>query len=395
MLLKNIRIVDDRQDFTGDIAVKEGVIVQVGTRLPVETDTIDFTGKKLILLPAFTDLHAHFRDPGFTHKEDLLSGSRAALRGGYTAVNLMPNTNPVCSNMDLVRNIEQRLQAVGLIYGNQTLSMTKDLLGVDYHHLTLLQKNEIPFITDDGKGVNNDAVMESIFDICKEKNIVIMSHAEDNRYSKTDMRKAENSMTFRDLKLCERCHGRIHFCHVSTIEAIEAIAEARHRGVRVTCEVTPHHLFATSEEVNHYRVNPPFRDQHDVEALIMAIQTGVVDAIATDHAPHTSEDKANGAPGMVGLEIAFALCYTKLVKNGYISLQKLVQLMSTTPSAMMHLNKGRIEVGMQADFAIVDLDNPYIIDPKKFISKSHNTPFAGKEVYGQIVHTVFKGKIMV
>jgi dihydroorotase len=292
-----------------------------------------------------------------------------------------------------VREVEQRLQTIGLIYGNQTLSMTKDLQGVDYQYLSLLQKDEIPFVTDDGKGVNDDAIMEAIFQICKEKNIVIMSHAEDSHYSQTDMRKAENSMTFRDLALCEKCGGRIHFCHVSTIEAIEAIAEARRRGVRVTCEVTPHHLFATGDEVNHYRVNPPFREQRDVDALIKAIQTGVVDAIATDHAPHTAEDKTNGAPGMVGLEIAFALCYTKLVKNQHITLQKLVQLMSTTPSAMMHLSKGRIKAGMQADFAIVDLENPYLINPDDFMSKSHNTPFVGQEVYGRIIHTVFKGKI--
>ncbi|MDR1113419.1 MAG: amidohydrolase family protein, partial [Bacteroidales bacterium] len=191
MLLKNIHIVDDNQDFTGDISIKDDLIARVGVHLPSEENTVDFAGQNVTLLPAFTDLHAHFRDPGFTYKEDLLTGSRAALHGGYTAVNLMPNTQPVCSDMAIVHDVEQRLRDIGLVYGNQTLSMTKDLSGTDYQHLKMLTRGEIPFVTDDGKGVNDDAVMEAIFHICKEKNIVIMSHAEDSRYSQIDMRMAE------------------------------------------------------------------------------------------------------------------------------------------------------------------------------------------------------------
>ena len=201
-------------------------------------------------------------------------------------------------------------------------------------------------------------------------------------------------MTFRDIDLCRKTNGRIHFCHVSTKEAIEAIARAKAEGLQVTCEVTPHHIAATGDEVNHYRVNPPFREKEDVQALIAAMQNGVVDAISTDHAPHTAEDKQNGSPGMTGLELAFSLCHTKLVVPGYLTLSQLVKLMSTTPSAMMKLNKGRIQVGMDADLTIVDTDLKYIVDSKEFASKGKNTPFNGWQVQGRVLRTLRAGKFV-
>ncbi|MCQ2271756.1 MAG: dihydroorotase [Bacteroidales bacterium] len=394
MLIKNIHIVDDLQDFVGDVRIKEDKICEVGQNLqPSGDELLDFSQKNYYLLPAFTDLHVHFRDPGLTHKEDVFTGSAAAIAGGYTAVNLMPNTKPCCSTIELVKDVERRVAEVGMIYANQTLSMTKNLEGKDIEALKTLKKDEILFVTDDGKGVQDEALMEEIFNICKEKNITIQCHAEDSRYSATDMRQAENSMTFRDIRLCEMTNGRIHFCHVSTKEAIQAIADAQARGVAVSCEVTPHHLMATGAEVNHYRVNPPFREQDDIDALIKAIQEDVVCAIATDHAPHTTEDKRNGSPGMIGLELAFPLCYTKLVKGGFVSLNKLMQLMSTNPSKMMKLNKGRIVAGCQADLVIADLDHEFTINSAELKSKSHNTPFDGWKVYGKVVNTISKGRI--
>lgn len=393
MLIKNIRVVDDSQDFNGDVKIENGVITAVGVDLGDDPICYDYAGRDVVLLPAFTDLHVHFRDPGFTYKEDVKTGSEAARKGGYTAVNLMPNTNPVADTMEIVKEVEKRVVDVGLVHANQTLSMTKGLQGTDFEHLKKLEKGEILFVTDDGKGVNDDAVMEEIFKICKEKEITIMAHEEDSRYSATDMRKAENYMTFRDIGLSEKHHAPIHFCHVSTIEAIEAIAEAKSKGVPVTCEVTPHHIAATGEEVNHYRVNPPFREKADVDALIKAIQNGVVDAIATDHAPHSAEDKSNGAPGMTGIEIAFPLSYTTLVKTGKITLPALVTLMSTRPSEMMKLNKGRIQPGYLADLTIVELNTPFRIDSEIFASKGKNTPFNGKMVYGKILQTFKSGEI--
>jgi dihydroorotase len=393
MLFKNIHIIDHTQDFVGDVRFDNGIITETGINLPINEDKVrDFSGFSDVLMPAFTDLHAHFRDPGFTYKEDVKSGSKAAVKGGFTAVNLMPNTKPVCSSMEIVQDVEKRIDEEGLIYANQTLSMTKDLEGTDIEHLKRLKYEEVPFITDDGKGVENTCLMAEIFRICKEKNITIMAHEEDSRFSTTDMRQAENLMTVRDLELCEKTYGKIHFCHVSTQEAIRAIAKAKKKGLPVSCEVTPHHLFATGEEVNHYRVNPPFREQSDIDALLDAIRQGVVDAIATDHAPHSPEDKANGSPGMTGLDIAFSIVYTTLVKKYGFSLQKVIQLMSANPSRIMKLNKGQIKVGMDADFVIANLTTVYKIDPSKFASKSHNTPFENRDVYGIIKETYRKGK---
>ncbi len=392
MIIKNIRIIDDTQDFTGNIILEDGLIKAINGNEEGH-EVIDAAGKGWILMPAFTDLHVHFRDPGFTHKEDIATGSQAALRGGYTAVNLMPNTLPVASTLEIVRDVETRAQNLNLITVNQTLSMTKDLKGENYDHLKTLEPNEILFVTDDGKGVDSDEVMGQIFDICREKNITIMSHAEASQYSATDMRMAENVMTARDCKLLEKHGGALHFCHVSTKEAVETIAQTQKNGGKVTCETTPHHLFATGEEVNHYRVNPPFREKEDIQALIQGIQEGIITSIATDHAPHTQEDKDKGAPGMIGLELAFPLCYTKLVREEHISLQQLVALMSTVPSEMMHLNKGKIEVGKDADLVIVDVENEYTIDKEHFASKSRNTPFHGKAVYGKVLCTIRKGLV--
>ena len=411
-LYKNIRIVDDTQDFKGCVLVEDGIITKVAEVIDEPAYEIlpayglfncnfivrDFTGEELVLMPAFTDLHAHFRDPGFTYKEDLESGCKAAINGGFTAVNLMPNTNPVCNSLIQAREIEERAKEICGITVNQTLSMTKDLEGKDIEHLKSLHKNEILFVTDDGKGVQDDEMMKQIFEICKEKNINVLSHAEDANYSTIDMRKAENEMTARDIRLFESINnnerrtqsdGGLHFCHVSTKEAIEMIAKAQEKGLNVTCEVTPHHIFATGEDTNHYRVNPPLRNQEDIDALIKAIKNGNVQAIATDHAPHSAEDKEKGAPGMIGLELAFPLCYTKLVKCGFITLSKLVELISTNPSAMMKLNKGKICIGMNAEFVIADLKHGYNIDTSTMETKSKNTPFEGRWVVGKIVETVY------
>ncbi|MBO4489145.1 MAG: dihydroorotase [Bacteroidales bacterium] len=386
--LKGIHIIDDTQDAVVNLTIDEGIIQSIEP-LDIAPDT-----SQPVVMPAFTDLHVHFRDPGLTYKEDVVSGSRAAVRGGYTAVNMMPNTVPVVDTLDKARDVEQRVRALGLIHGNQAVSMTIGELGQDCSHLLDIPAGAIPFVSDDGKGVNRDDVMEQIFRICKEKGFLIMAHEEDARYSPQDLRMAENMMTLRDLILCEKTGGRIHFCHVSTREAIEAIRNAKRKGLKVSCEVCPHHIFYNAEQAHHYRVAPPFRTDDDIEALIRALQDGTAEVISTDHAPHTPEDKANGANGISCIETAFALCYTKLVRGGFLTLQQLIRLMSTKPSAMMGLNKGRIQVGMQADLVWADLQHAYPIDPADFASRGKNTPFAGVTVYGRILQTMRAGNIV-
>lgn len=388
LLIKQVRIVDSSQDFFGDVYIKNGIIEELGHNLTKDCEILNGKGK--VLMPSFIDLHCHFREPGFTHKEDLETGSKAAVKGGYTVVNLMGNTKPVASNMDLINYVNNKAKTIGLIEVNQVATITDGLKGDNIEHLKDIDSS-VKFISDDGLGVNNSRVMMEAMFYAKKQNLTIMSHAESKEFSNVDMRLAENMMTWRDVHLCEYTGCSLHMAHVSTKEAMQYIIEGKKKGLKLTCEVMPHHLALTEEE-SQYRVNPPIRKQDDVEFLIKAIQDGYVDAIATDHAPHTEEDKKNGAPGISGIETSFSVSYTKLVKEGHISLNKLSQLMSEKPAKIMGLNKGQLKIGYYADMILVDLEKEFIVDSSNFESKGKNTPFQGKLVFGEILRTFKEGK---
>ena len=369
--------------------VYEGKIRAMGQNLPIQDpETIDAAGRTI--LPGFVDLHCHWRTPGFEYKEDISTGSAAAAAGGYTFVNLMPNTKPVCSSAEQARWVMDEARRVGLCGANQTVSITENFDGKSVQRLLDLP-DDIKFITEDGKGVQSNEVMAKAFAICAEKGITLMSHAEDMDISPWDYRLAENIETVRNLHLCEYYGTRLHMCHVSTKEAMLAIGEAKQKGANVTCEVTPHHLWFHDTD---YKVNPPIRQKEDVDALVAAIKAGLVDAIATDHAPHSAEDKANGMAGMVGSETAFSVCYTKLCLQEGLPLSVLSDLMSYYPACILGLqSKGRLLPGWDADFTLVELDEPFVVDPETFHSKSRNTPFAGAELFGRVWMTVMGGKI--
>ena len=345
-------------------AVGRGLAALAGPDEPV----LDAGG--LTVLPAFVDLHTHWRTPGFEYKEDIETGSRAAAAGGYTFVNLMPNTKPVCSSAAQAAMVEEEAERAGLCSANQTVSITKDFDGV-----TL-----------------DASVMAKAFAICHQRGITIMSHAEDMEISPWDYRLAEDLETLRNCWLSEYYQTRLHMCHVSTRGALEAVRIAKLRGAPVTCEVTPHHLWFTND-VCDYRVNPPIRTADDVAALIEGIKDGTVDAIATDHAPHSEEDKAKGAAGMVGSETAFGVCYTRLCRGEGLPLELLSILMSERPAQILGLNKGRLEPGCDADLVLVDLEHPYTVDREKLHSKSKNSPYHGAELYGRVCATIKGGKL--
>ena len=376
-----------------EIFVKDGRIAAVGQELEAlagENETVIDAGG-LTVLPAFVDLHCHWRTPGFEYKEDISTGSAAAAAGGYTFVNLMPNTKPVCSSAEIAHAVEAESARVGLCDANQTVSITKDFDGKTLDHLLTLPE-DIKFITEDGNGVMNNAVMARAFAIATERGLTIMSHAEDREISPWDYRLAENIETVRNCHLAEYYGTRLHMCHVSTRESVDAVRMSRMRGARVSCEVTPHHLWFDDSRLT-YRVNPPIRKADDVTALIDAIKDGTVTCIGTDHAPHTAEEKEKGAAGMVGLETAFGVCYTKLCKQEGLPLEVLVHLMSTRPAEILGLAKGQLEPGYDADMVLVDLDTPYTVDKDKLHSKSHNTPFDGAELYGKVCATIKGGKL--
>jgi dihydroorotase len=385
ILIKNARVIDWSQDFKGDVYVENGKIKELGIGLEKGCTVID--GEGMALMPSFIDLHVHFRDPGLTYKEDLESGSKAAVKGGYTMVNLMANTKPVCSDMAAVNYVLDKVSTIGLIDAHQCVSITRDFNGSDISHLEKLGP-EVRMISEDGYDVMDSSVMLNAMDKAREKGITVMCHSENHELSKVDMRLAEDTMTWRNIALGEYSGCQVHIAHVSTVDSMKYIVEAKDRGSRITCEVAPHHIALTSAVA--YRVNPPLREQRDVDYLIKCIKAGCVDAIATDHAPHTQEDKKNGAPGMVGIETAFQVCYTKLVCEGHIDLPKLSEIMSKRPAEIIGANKGQIKIGFDGDLVLVDLEKDTVVTSGSFLSKGRNTPFEGFKVKGEVART-FKG----
>ena len=388
MLIKNAR---DYEGRICDYLIADGKIRAIGTDLPEAGEVINAKG--LTILPAFIDTHCHWRTPGFEYKEDIATGSAAAAAGGYTFVNLMPNTKPVCSSAAQAAMVEQKAAEVGLCDVNQTVSITENFDGKTIDHLKTLPAS-VKFITEDGHGVQDNATMARAFAICTQRDITVMSHAEDMEISPWDYRLAEDIETVRNCWLSEYYQTRLHMCHVSTRESVDAVRMSRMRGARVSCEVTPHHLWFDDSRLT-YRVNPPIRKADDVTALIDAIKDGTVTCIGTDHAPHTAEEKEKGAAGMVGLETAFGVCYTKLCREQRLPLEMLSFLMSAGPAAVLGLadRKGMLEPGYDADIVLVDLDHMYEVHADELHSKSKNCPYDGALLYGKVVTTIKGGKV--
>ena len=388
LLIKGGRIVDCNKDFVGDLLIKDGKIAEFGSEIGYDCQTINAEG--LTVLPAFIDTHVHFRDPGYTYKEDIYTGSLAALKGGYTCVNLMANTNPVCSSMETVDYVLKKSRELDLIDVHQTVSITKDFDGKTLDHLDSIDKT-VKFISDDGKGVKDNAVMYRAMLKAKDKGMTVISHVEDDELARIDSRLSENIMTIRDVYLAGETKAKFHLAHVSTKEAMQEVIKAKKEGFYITCEVTPHHIALYD---NDYKVNPPIRGKSDVMSLKKAIRDGWVDVIATDHAPHTACDKEKGACGISGLETAFPVSYTSLVKDEEITLAQLSFLMSGRAGEIMDISKGKIQKGYDGDVVLIDIDKKVKVDSTRFISKGKNTPFDGMEFYGEILGTIRKGKIM-
>lgn len=393
ILIKNANVVDSSQNFIGDVYIENGKIKELGTSINKnDVDIIDAKG--LTLMPAFVDTHAHFRDPGLTYKEDLETGSRAALRGGYTGVCLMGNTSPTCSTKEVLDYVKNKEESLKLIDIHQCVTITKNFDGKTLTHLEDFKNDKrVKAISDDGVGVSDSRVMMEAMKIAKENDWVIMSHAESHEFSDIDMRLAENMMTWRDITLAKVTGAKLHMAHVSTKEAMKYIIDGKCSGVNVTCEVTPHHIALTNDK-NNYRVNPPIREKSDVDFLLRAISHGDVECIGTDHAPHTKEDKEKGSPGMVGLETAFPICYTKLVKEGVITINKLSEMMSRNPAKILKMNKGNISIGLDGDVVLLDLNKEITINSDEFYSKGKNTPFEGMKYYGEVVMTIKGGQVL-
>lgn len=384
-VFKNLVAIDDINISRKEIYVEDGIITKKFD-IDQEVEVIDCEG--LVLVPSFIDMHTHFRDPGFTYKEDLETGSKTALKGGYTTVNLMPNTNPIVSSKEVYEDVMKRGRDLDLIDIYQVYSITKDFEKDDLSHLNDLPE-DLLFLSNDGKGVDDDFAMYEAIKIAKENNLKFTLHEECKEISKYDYEIAEDLMTLRDAYLAYKMDVPIHFSHVSTKGAIEAIAYFKDKGANVTCEVTPHHIYFSNRD--DLRVNPPIRKDKDKDALLSMIKKGYVDCIATDHAPHTKEEKSEGKPGFIGLETAFSTSYESLVLSGLISLNDLIKMMSTNPAKLLEIKKGKLKEGYLADFTLIDLDKEYIYKEEDILSKSKNSLFIDKKLKGQIMKVYKKG----
>lgn len=361
---------------------------------------------KYVVFPGFCDVHVHFRQPGFSYKETIKSGSMAAARGGYTAVCTMPNLNPVPDNYE---NLKLQLDLIKedsviktIPYGSITLGEKGEALS----DMDAMAKEVIAF-SDDGRGVQSSALMKEAMKKAKSLGMMIVAHCEENSLLKGGYihdgdyaiahghkgicSASEYLPIERDIKLVGETGCAYHVCHISTKESVSLIREAKKNGINISCETAPHYLVMDDgdlQEDGRFKMNPPLRSKEDREALIEGIIDGTIDMIATDHAPHSAEEKSKGlsgsAFGIVGLETAFPVMYTKLVKTGIISLEKLIELMAINP-------RKRFGIPMGNDCTVWDLDYSFKVDPKEFVSMGKATPFEGMELYGKCIATVYNG----
>ncbi len=359
------------------------------------------------VLPGFCDVHVHFREPGFSYKETIASGSLAAARGGYTAVCTMPNLAPVPDNPEHLRAQTEIIERDAVIHVYPYGSITVSQRGEEIADLEGMAKNAIAF-SDDGRGVQDDGMMREAMERAKALGKTIVAHCEvnsllrggyihDGKYAKAHGHKgicseSEYLQIERDLKLAKEIGCAYHVCHISAKESVEAIRRAKAEGVDVTCETAPHYLVMDDSDLmedGRFKMNPPLRDASDREALVRGVIDGTIDMIATDHAPHSAEEKGRGlagsAFGIVGIETAFPLLYTKLVKENVITMDRLLDLLVYNPRA-------RFDIPLGEDFSVWDLDAEFTVDPEEFLSKGRATPLTGMKLMGRNLLTVCDGK---
>lgn len=380
-------------------------------------DVIDAQGN--LVSAGFIDMHVHLRDPGFTHKEDIETGSRSAAKGGFTTIACMPNTRPVTDTPETVRYIIDKASEVGTVKVLPYAAITKNELGRELTDFSALKAAGAIGFTDDGVGVQNAQMMKDAMTIAKSLDMPIIAHCEDDslvegawasegEFSRKHGIKgipneSEAIHVGRDCLLAEATGVHYHVCHVSTEQSVRLIRLAKSIGVKVTAEVCPHHLILSDEDIPglddaNWKMNPPLRTPRDVQAVIEGLEDGTIDMIVTDHAPHAAEEKAKGvdaAPfGIVGLETAFPLLYTKFVETGKWSLGFLLEKMTAAPADVFRLESGRIAVGKPADLTIVDLQTEQEVKLEDIVSKSKNTPFGGYKLKGWPVVTLVDGNVV-
>jgi dihydroorotase len=421
LLLKGGRVVDPSQDEDAvlDVLLASGKVEAVDAKLAAKgAEVIDAKG--LVVCPGFIDIHTHLREPGREDKETIATGTRAAAAGGYTAVCAMPNTNPVNDSAGITRAILDKARAEGAVRVYPIGAITRGQKGEELAELGDLREAGCVAVSDDGKPVASARVMRRALEYAKGFGLVVIDHCEDPTLHEgacmnegpvatlLGLRGApavgEAIMVERDVLLAELTGGRVHIAHLSAAASLDAVRRGKARGVKVTAEVTPHHLLLTDAAVREReydtstKMNPPLRSEADRAAMLEGLKDGTIDCIATDHAPHTADDKNveydQAAFGIVGLETAVALCLDRLVAAGVIALPRLVELLSTNPARVLGLAGGTLAPGAPADVTLLDLKAKRTVDPGRFESKSRNTPFGGLTLRGWPAMTIVGGRVV-
>lgn len=415
LLIKNGVLVTAQGESKADLLIENGVIFKIAPSIEEKCKVIDATGKHIFY--GITDMHVHLREPGFEGKEDIESGSKAAVKGGVTTVCCMPNTSPVNDNAVVTTYINSRAKEVNLCKIRPIGAITKGQNGESLADIGKMKSAGIVAVSDDGKSVENSQIMRLAMEYANDFGLKCLCHCEDKNLVdggvvnegfnstlcglKGSPRAAEDIMIARDIALSESLNIPIHICHVSTYSGVEIIRSAKARGVKVTAETCPHYFILTDDIITSYdtntKVNPPVREEKDKNAIIAGLKDGTLDCIVTDHAPHGLKDKQVeynlAAFGISGIETSFSLSYTYLVKSGIMTLSELTEKTSLNPCKILGLEGGEIKEGAPADLFIADLNKRYIINGSEFVSKGKNTPFNGFNVYGKVEYTLVDGEI--
>lgn len=420
LLIQHGRVVDPVSGTVSiqDLYIENGKVVQLEKDIRQEADqVIDAEG--LVVCPGLVDMHVHLRDPGLTYKEDIFTGTAAAAHGGVTSVACMANTDPVVDTPEQIHYIKDKAAQANGVHVYPIAAVSMGMRGEEPSDADALKKAGAIALSDDGCNVDNANLMRDVMIHVKRLELPVLCHCEDttmvegravnegsvSRQLWLEGRPAiaEEIMVMRDAMLAEETGAHVHICHVSTAKSVDIIRRMKKRGVAITCETCPQYFTLTEDEIltqgSMARVNPPLRTAKDIKGIIAGLKDGTIDAIATDHAPHSAEEKSRPltrAPsGMVGLETSLAITLTELYHTGKMKLPEIIKRMTYTPASILHLSsKGRLSLGSDADITIFDPEEVWTIDPEQFASKARNTPFAGREVKGKVKYTIVGGNVI-
>ena len=419
ILIQDGYMIDPKSGKEGnfDILIDGDKIVKIAEKIEPKGKVTRIHAEGLLVAPGLVDVHVHFRDPGFTAKEDINTGAAAAAKGGVTTVVLMANTRPTVDSEETLKYILDKGAETG-IHVTTCANVTMGMQGKQLTDMKKLAAAGAVGFTDDGVPLLDAELVRHAMEISAELDMPISFHEEDPKYIENNgvnrgkaseyygiggsSREAEIALVERDLKLAEETGARLHLCHCSTKESVELVRDAKKKGIKVSGEVCPHHFTLTEDDIvegdANYKMNPPLRTKADVDALKAGLRDDIMEVISTDHAPHTAEEKAKdlkSAPfGIVGMETAAALTFTELVKTGYLTPMGMAEKMSTNPARILGINKGDISVGHLADITIFDPKDTYEINAAEFASKGKNMPFEGRKVTGRVVGTILDGRIV-